>query len=418
MNNAGITLDLGAHAGAMQAFAEADAVASAAYREACIEIGKPELAAKIPKTPGEITAFLDAILSDAELANWPRTKKKGDPSTGKAALWQAVHYPPIPPLIELSTLNGLRLSFGESLRFRVSPATGRVHPHYTLAGARFGRSTSSGPNIQGTPRDLRIRALFRAADGYVLYAGDYHCMELRGAGLFFEDPALNEVFERGDDPHTLTASHVTGKPPEEVTDAERSSAKNTNFGTIYGIGPASLVWQIWKNYHRRISLTDAENLLAVFERLYPTMIAHRREYAHACQVRRQIIIGPNWREGRGRIVPIASLPPDPSPATCAYSYPIQGICADIAMKAIADLGRRLRDQNIDGRLVGWIHDELIVEAREADADRVKALLKGAMERAFVDVFPAATLNKLVEVKVGVTWAAVKEKAKPPGGEQP
>jgi DNA polymerase I-like protein with 3'-5' exonuclease and polymerase domains len=153
-------------------------------------------------------------------------------------------------------------------------------------------------------------------------------------------------------------------------------------------------------------------LLVVFERLYPTMIAHRREYAHACQVRRHIIIGPDWREGRGRIVPLARLPEDQSPATCAYSYPIQGVCADICMKAIADLDKRLREQNIDGRLVGWIHDELIVEAREAYADRVKAALKDAMERAFLGIFPTATRNKLVEVKTGLTWAAVKEKKKP------
>jgi DNA polymerase I len=412
MNNAGITLDLDAHAGAMQAFAEADAIAAAAYREACIEIGKPDLAAKIPKTAAAVTALLNAVLTEAELANWRRTKKTGALSTAIPALWQAGHYPPIPPLIELSKLNGLRSSFGELLRFRVSPVTGRIHPHYQLAGAASGRSSSAAPNVQGTPRNHRIRALFRAADGYVFYAADFHCMELRVAGYFFDDPALMAVFERGADPHTLTASHVTGKPAEEIADEERSKAKNANFGIIYGIGPASLAWQIWKNYHHRISLAEAENLLAVFERLYPTMIAHRREYAHACQVKRHIVIGPHWREGRGRIVPLARLPEDQSPATCAYSYPVQGLASDIAMKAIADLDKRLRDQNIDGRLVGWIHDELIVEAREADAERVKLALKDAMERAFISVFPAATLNKLVEVKTGANWAAVKEKAKP------
>ena len=116
------------------------------------------------------------------------------------------------------------------------------------------------------------------------------------------------------------------------------------------------------------------------------------------KLRRAIIIGTNWREGKGRIVPLARLPPDQSPTTCAYSYPIQGICADIGMMAITDLDQRLREQNIDGRLVGWIHDELIVEAREADAERVKAVLKDTMERAFLAVFPQATLLKLVEVK--------------------
>jgi DNA polymerase I-like protein with 3'-5' exonuclease and polymerase domains len=412
MNNAGIMLDLDAHAGAMQAFAEADTAASAAYREACVEIGKPELAAKLPKTARDVAAFLQALLTKAELDGWRRTKKTGALSTAVPALWQAIHYPPIPPLIELSKLNGLRSSFGELLRFRVNPVSGRVHPHYTLSGAATGRSTTIEPNIQGTPRDLRIRALFRAADGYVLYASDYHCMELRAGGYFFEDPALMAVFERGDDPHTLTASHVSGKPLEEITDEERSKAKNANFGIIYGIGAASLAWQVWKNYHRRISLAEAENLLAVFERLYPAMIANRRAYAQACQTKGRIIIGPEWREGRGRIVPLERLPPDQSPLTCAYSYPIQGICADVCMKAIADVDRRLRDQAIDGRLVGWIHDELLVEAREANAEQVTLLLKDAMERAFIDIFPGATLNKLVEVKAGRTWAETKDKKKP------
>jgi DNA polymerase family A/3'-5' exonuclease len=201
LNRAGIGFDPAAHEGAMQAFAEADAIASAAYRDACSEIGKPELAAKIPKTPAEIAAFLTALLTEDELAAWRRTKKTGSMSTAKAALQQADHYSPVPPLIELSTLKGLRASFGESLRYLVNPVTGRVHPHYQLAGSQPGRSSAKEPNIQGTPRDLRIRALFRAADGYVLYAADYHCMELRAAGYFFDDLALAAVFERGDDPH-------------------------------------------------------------------------------------------------------------------------------------------------------------------------------------------------------------------------
>ena len=186
-----------------------------------------------------------------------------------------------------------------------------------------------------------------------------------------------------------------------------------NFGTIYGIGPSSLVEQIWKNYRLVISLADAEDLLEGFTALYPVMIAHRREYASACQAHGRIIIGPEWREGKGRIVPLDRLPKDQSTMTCAYSYPIQGVCSDICMKALAEVDRRLLAENIDGRLVGWIHDELIVEAREADVERVKAILQSEMERAFIDTFPAATLRDLIEVKVAQNWAAIKEKAKAP-----
>ena len=131
------------------------------------------------------------------------------------------------------------------------------------------------------------------------------------------------MFERGDDPHKLTASHVAGRPVETITDEERSKAKNVNFGTIYGIGPSSLVAQVWKNYRLVISIDDAENLLAGFASLYPTMIAHRRDYASVCQARGRIVIGPDWREGRGRIVPLDRLPNDQSPTDRApIAYPI------------------------------------------------------------------------------------------------
>lgn len=83
------------------------------------------------------------------------------------------------------------------------------------------------------------------------------------------------------------------------------------------------------------------------------------------------------------------------------------------MMAIAGLDRRLREQKLDARLVGSIHDELVIEGREADAEPVKALLKDTMEKAFVAIFPQATLRNLVEVKAGPTWAAAQEKPKKP-----
>jgi DNA polymerase-1 len=219
------------------------------------------------------------------------------------------------------------------------------------------------------------------------------------------------VFERGEDPHKITASRVAGKALDEISDEERTHAKSTNFGAIYGIGPSGLIEQIWKNSHFRIGMAEAENLLAAFEQLYPDLMAHRREYVHVCQSRGFIVIGNDWREGRGRIVPFARLPKDQTVRTCCLSYPIQGLCADVCMTAIADVDRRLREKRIDGRLVGWIHDELIVEVRVRDVEAASVLLKDAMEQAFIAFFPAATLLKLVEVNVGADWAAVKEKKK-------
>jgi DNA polymerase-1 len=412
MNRAGVTLDLARHAEVLQVFTDQEAVACEAYRQACCEMGHAELAEKIPRSDGEVAAFLKAILTEEEINRWKRIDKPWALSTARAELRRAIHYRPIAPLIEISELDGLRLSFGEALRFLVSPVTGRLHPSYQVCGAPSGRSSCSRPNIQGAPRDPRIRALFKAADDHVFVAADYQAMEMRGAAYFFDDAQLAAVFERGEDPHLLTAARVAGKPPEAVSSEERTHAKATNFGTIYGIGPRGLIEQIWKNSHRVIGVAEAEALIAGFEQLYPDLTAHRREYVRVCQSRDFIVIGADWREGRGRIVPFARLPKDQTVRTCCLSYPIQGLCADVCMKAIADVDRRLREGAIDGRLVGWIHDELIVEVRERDASQVKPLLKDAMEQAFLAVFPAATLLNLVEVNFGPNWAAVKEKKKP------
>ena len=160
MNNAGITLDLAAHAEAMKVFAEIDTAASEAYRDACIAIGKWDLGTTLPKTPREIAALLEALLTKAELAAWKRTKKTNSLSTSAPALWQAIHYPPIPPLIELVKLNGLRSSFGELLKFRVNPITGRVHPHYTLAASGLAWSARLiEPGEQGAPPRSPCRRL-------------------------------------------------------------------------------------------------------------------------------------------------------------------------------------------------------------------------------------------------------------------
>jgi DNA (cytosine-5)-methyltransferase 1 len=206
MNRAGVAFDLAGHAEALQVFADEDEVACAAYRDACAAMGRPELMARVPRRDGEVAGFLKAVLTEGELKGWKRIDKPWELSTARSELRKAIRYPPVAPLIELSELDGVRLSFGETLRFLVSPVTGRLHPGYQVAGSPSGRSSCSRPNIQGAPRNPKIRALFKAADGCALVAADYNAMELRGAAAFFEDQQLAAVFERGEDPHRITVT--------------------------------------------------------------------------------------------------------------------------------------------------------------------------------------------------------------------
>jgi DNA polymerase I-like protein with 3'-5' exonuclease and polymerase domains len=103
---------------------------------------------------------LKALLTETELAKWKRGKTSWELSTARPELRKAAHYPPLVPLIELSELDGLRLSFGEPLRFLASPVTHRVHPRYKICGAPTGRSSTSKPNIQARRETRESAACF------------------------------------------------------------------------------------------------------------------------------------------------------------------------------------------------------------------------------------------------------------------
>lgn len=411
LNLRGVTIDLAAHAEAMRDLARRDAEARETYRETC-RAHNLALAPDAPRTDNETRAALRSILSEEERATWPRTDKTGELAVGKNALKRLAH-PLGPPLLALAEGKTLKSQFGWPLPLRVAPDTGRVYPHYTVTGIVTGRASCSGPNLHGMPRDPKFRALCKAAPGFVFCGGDYATMELRAASCFFSDPALAAVFERGDDPHTLTAARVTGKALGDVTPEERSRAKGANFGVLYGISPAGLVAQAWGYTPPiRMTLAEAGALLGAFEGSYPDLLRNRSAYVAACHKRRAAIIGKDWREGKGRVIPFGWFDLEEQSLTnCLYSYPVQGICADICMLALAAIDRALREQGLSAAPVIWSHDEIVLEARESNAERAGALLKDAMEASFLDMFPGATLNKLVDVHVGRNWAEAKEKKK-------
>jgi DNA polymerase I-like protein with 3'-5' exonuclease and polymerase domains len=422
MNLDGVLLDLDAHAVVVEELKRQDAGACAAYRAACREIGRDDLAtSKIPRTDAEIAAIVKSIIPADEIyaLDWRLTPKGRELSMSKSELWKALKYPPIDAIIDLKDAQYLLSNFGDGLRCLVSPVTGRLHPKYKIFGAPTGRASCSGPNIQGVSRDKRIRAMFIALPGYVFVGADYGAMELRAAAYFFCDAVLMAVFARSEDndPHWLTAIRVNGSGLEIADDAAkdeaRSKAKAVNFGTIFGIQADGLARNIWKGSEGKIKISaiEAQSLLDGFASTYSDLVRNRQEYTDWCLVNSCIAIGRDWRQGRGRIIPFSDLDEDDNPRNCAFNYPIQGICADISMGAIAAVRRDLVAADLDARLVIWAHDEIVLEVREDHAERAKAILIRDMEQAFINVFPEASLIKLVEAQVGPNWAAVKEKKK-------
>ena len=200
-----------------------------------------------------------------------------------------------------------------------------------------------------------------------------------------------EAFRQGEDIHTNTASQVFGMPVEYVTPLMRSRAKAVNFGIVYGIGAFSLSGDIGvsvaeadryiKNYLKTFSgvreyMEKTKKLAA--EQGYVTTLFHRRRYLPELTSSNRVT-----RAFGERV---------------AMNTPIQGTAADIIKIAMVRVYRRLKAENLQSRLLLQIHDELIVEAPQQEAQRVQALLKEEMEQAVQLEVPM-----LVEAKIGKTW---------------
>ena len=404
MEQRGFKLDVEAHARLIADLSEERLAAEQDYCEACRAGGHMTLIDKAPLTPAQKQNLLEVLLSSEELQCWRRTEKSGALSTKRSELLRAGHYPPIIALAKLSRIDKMLSSFGQTLAALVSPVTGRIHAHYRIAGTASGRASCSGPNLQQVPHDPRFRALFVPEPGNVLVVADYGSMEMRAAAHASGDIAMREAFENGLDLHRVTAARMTGKALADVTPEERKGAKAVNFGSIYGQGAAGLVGSAWANFDTVLDLAEARAWLDAFAASYPQLVRWRREHYEQCVERDYIVIGKDAGHGIGRIWPKSRLGRDESYYTRCCNLPVQGACADASMLALAYADDRLFDAGVDGGPVAWLHDEIVLEVRDDQAELAAAILKQAMIDGFIETFPDAPIDGLVEPHIGMSWA--------------
>ena len=408
MEHRGFKLDVEAHARLIADLKQERIAVEQQYREACTASGHPALADTVPSTAAQKEAVLTTLLSSDELARWRRTEKSGALSTKRSELLRAGHYPPIRAMVKLSRIDKMLSSFGPTLAALVSPATGRIHAHYRVAGTASGRANCAGPNLQQIPRDPRFRALFVPAPGFVFIVADYSSIELRAAGYRSRDAAMTAAFEQGLDLHKLTAARMTGKPLEEVTDEERRGAKAVNFGAIYGQGAAGLVQSAWAQWGLVLDLTKAKAWLTTFDDTYYGFAQWRRDHHRRCEERLRIVIGKDADREIGRIYPKSRVPEGESFYTRCCNLPVQGACADASMLALTYVDDRMFAARIEGGPVAWLHDETVLEVREDQAERAAEILKQSMIDGFTETFPGAPLNGLVEPHIGLNWGEAKQ----------
>jgi DNA polymerase-1 len=322
---------------------------------------------------------------------------KTGPSTDQDVLEKLAEQHELPRLVlEHRALAKLKGTYVDALPQLIDPADGRIHTTFHQGGAATGRLSSSDPNLQNIPirteLSRRIRAAFVADPGHVLLSADYSQIELRILAHYSDDPALVEAFRTGADVHTRTAAETFAVPPAEVTPDMRRVAKVLNFGIAYGLSAFGL--------SQRLDLPGAE-AQAIIDRYFARYAGVKRYVDRAIEDARA-----NGESrtlyGRVRAMPeITARNPALRNAAerTAINTPIQGTAADIVKLAMIRVQGALARGGWAARLLLQVHDELVLEAPEAEVAPVEELVRREM-------IAAASLKVPLEVEVGHgrSWA--------------
>jgi DNA polymerase-1 len=302
-------------------------------------------------------------------------------------------------LLEWRQLQKLRSTYTEALREAIDPTTHRVHTSFALAATSTGRLSSSDPNLQNIPirteEGRRIREAFVAEPGHLLVSADYSQIELRLLAHVGDVPQLKQAFRDGLDIHAMTASEMFSVPIEGMDPMVRRQAKAINFGIIYGISafglannlgiPQSEAGAYIKRYFERFpGIRDYMETTKIFARAngYVTTLFGRRCFLSGIKSKT-----PSERAFAERQ---------------AINAPLQGAAADIIRRAMVRLPKAIADAGLSARMLLQVHDELVFEAPEHEAQAACALIKQVMESACT---PAAELSVplIVEAKAAPTW---------------
>jgi DNA polymerase-1 len=321
---------------------------------------------------------------------------KTGPSTDQDVLEKLAEQHPLPALVlEHRSLSKLKGTYVDALPQLVEK-DGRIHTTFHQGGAATGRLSSSDPNLQNIPirteLSRRIRAAFVAAPGHCLVSADYSQIELRILAHYADDPALLESFRKREDVHAATAAETFGVPREAVTSDMRRIAKVLNFGIAYGLSAFGL--------SQRLDM-PAQEAQAIIDRYFGRYAAVKRWLeGTVAQARRDGEVRTLF--GRKRALPeLMSRNPALRQGSerMAVNTPIQGTAADLIKIAMVRVDRALAAGGGRARLLLQVHDELVVEAPEAEVPAVEKLLETEMAAAGALAVPLE-----VEVGHGRSWA--------------
>ena len=322
-------------------------------------------------------------------------KTKTGYSTNASVLEKlAPDYPFVNDILEYRSLTKLKSTYADGLTNYIAE-DGRIHGKFNQTVTATGRLSSNDPNLQNIPIRMElgkaIRKVFVPKDGYEFVDADYSQIELRILAHMSGDEVLIESYKEDEDIHKITASKVFKVPLEEVTKELRSRAKAVNFGIVYGISSFGLGENIG------ISRKEADTYIKEYFKTYPGIeeflnkfITEAKETGFVKTMYGRIRPVPEIKSGNFMQVKFGER--------IAMNSPIQGSAADIMKIAMINVYDELRKTGLDAKILVQVHDEILVECKKEDAERISKLLKDTMENAV-----KLSVDLEVEVNSGDNW---------------
>ncbi|MDP3595100.1 DNA polymerase I, partial [Phenylobacterium sp.] len=302
-------------------------------------------------------------------------------------------------LLDWRQLSKLKGTYTDNLVAAIAPRTNRIHTSYALASTTTGRLSSNDPNLQNIPirteEGRKIRKAFIAEPGHVLISADYSQIELRILAHVGDIPQLKKAFLEGHDIHAATASEMFGVPIEGMPSETRRRAKAINFGIVYGISAFGLANQL------SIPQDEAGAYIKTYFERFPGIRAYMDRTKQAARAQGFV----TTVFGRKVNIPAVKSKSAAERAfgdRAAINAPIQGAAADVMRRAMIRMPGALQQAGLSARMLLQVHDELVFEAPEAEADAVIALAKQVMERA-AEPAVAFSVPLVVEARAAANW---------------
>ena len=320
----------------------------------------------------------------------------GQPSTDEESLEELALDHPLPKLIlDYRTLAKLKSTYTDKLPESIHPETGRVHTNYGQAVAVTGRLASNDPNLQNIPirtaEGRRIREAFIAPPRSHIVSADYSQIELRIMAHISQDASLLAAFAAGEDIHTATAAEIFGLSPKAVGAEQRRYAKVINFGLIYGMSAFGLARQLG------LERAAAQQYMDRYFTRYPGVADYMKRTREAARETGYV----ETVFGRRLWLPeIKSSNPARRQGAerAAINAPMQGTAADLIKMAMIAVDRWIAEKRLESRLIMQVHDELVLEVRDAELEHVKRELPALMSGVAKLAVPL-----VVDIGAGPNW---------------